>query len=161
VGDEFVHVRRVTEADHFPAQPRQLLHQLAGLGLGLQRVGGLQLLAIQPQHFANNFAGLHRTHIRAGEQRRGLDAKRPQAARGGAGALDALGREVALGIGRAIGILAVDGDAMPHKVKTHAPPHLFEFIRRFRFFAIGNHWRSRRVAAIERFYRASLLNARC
>jgi hypothetical protein len=64
--NEFVHVRRMPEADHFPSQPRQFFHQTPRFRFRLQSIRGAKLFGIEAQNFTDNLAGLHRAHIGAG-----------------------------------------------------------------------------------------------
>jgi len=73
MGNKFVHVRRMPEADDFPSQSPQFFGKPGRLRLRLKSICGAELLGIQAQNFADDLAGLHRAHKGAGEKRGGFD----------------------------------------------------------------------------------------
>ena len=120
VADHQVQMRFVAEAKHdFGFHRLQFAQQIGRSAGALQGVRADDFLGRIADRFAKNFGGLHGSQPRAGQHSVRLHVQSAQAERRGVRALHSFGSERALGVGRAIGIFAVHGDAMADQIKMH------------------------------------------
>src|ERR1700741_3905142 len=105
--------------DAFSLWSLQLPQQIRRSARPLERVRPDDFLGRIAEYFAEDFGGLQRAQPGTCEHRVGFHAERTQSKRGRMTALDSLGRERPLGVGWAMGVFAVHGDAVAHEINEH------------------------------------------
>jgi len=93
--------------------------ELKGFRAGKKQLGFLDFVFGVFESRGKDFSGLKSTEVGTGEHEIRDGADLSSAFGNLFGLLDAFGSEEAFGIGRALGIFAIDGDAVAHDVQLH------------------------------------------
>src|SRR5579862_9014995 len=115
-------MRGVAEADGavFAAgAAQQFAKESAGVRAGQQEIALLDFGSGEFQFVGKDFRGLHGAHVGTREKNRRRYTQGGKSFGHFASFLESLRSEIALGIGRRLGILAIDGDSVSDDVTLH------------------------------------------
>jgi len=128
--NHLVHLGSVSETDHrFGLQAGNFFDDFVGIARGFQGFTCADFFGSETESLGKDFSRLRGTHVGTRDENIGIDAQFPETERSGAGFLDALGGERALGFGRRFRIGAVNGDAVTDEVENHSLCDLFLALR--------------------------------